>query len=208
MQRLNNFIKNTVVDTINETTIKGFINQKVLLETHDNKIHTGIFNKFKNNYGIFNENGIKIACKLDEITKISGVNTNTSLFETIVKCGSGNNSYCVKSKKGKNLGGPYKSKDSAEKRIKQVEYFKHMKEDIDLLIKEKLLHKFFKINEEIVNPDNKGKLTKDRQSSRDKKRYKSPAKDAKPVKGPPGRMDTPEEAKYRFATYLELRSKK
>lgn len=33
--------------------------------------------------------------------------------------------YSVKSKKGKNLGGPYKSKKAAKKRLKQVEYFKH-----------------------------------------------------------------------------------
>jgi hypothetical protein len=33
--------------------------------------------------------------------------------------------YKVVSEKGKNLGGPYKSKKQAEKRLKQVEYFKH-----------------------------------------------------------------------------------
>jgi hypothetical protein len=33
--------------------------------------------------------------------------------------------YAVKSEKGKNLGGPYPSKAEAEKRLKQVEYFKH-----------------------------------------------------------------------------------
>lgn len=35
--------------------------------------------------------------------------------------------YKVVSEKGKNLGGPYKSKKEAEKRLKQVEYFKHNK---------------------------------------------------------------------------------
>jgi hypothetical protein len=35
--------------------------------------------------------------------------------------------YKVTSEKGKNLGGPYKSKEEAEKRLKQVEYFKHRK---------------------------------------------------------------------------------
>ena len=35
--------------------------------------------------------------------------------------------YYVKSEKGKNLGGPYDSKKEAEKRLKQVEYFKHIK---------------------------------------------------------------------------------
>jgi hypothetical protein len=35
--------------------------------------------------------------------------------------------YKVLSEKGKNLGGPYKNKKDAEKRLKQVEYFKHKK---------------------------------------------------------------------------------
>ena len=35
--------------------------------------------------------------------------------------------YKVLSEKGKNLGGPYKTKAEAEKRLKQVEYFKHRK---------------------------------------------------------------------------------
>jgi hypothetical protein len=34
-------------------------------------------------------------------------------------------SYHVKSEEGKNLGGPYKSREQAEHRLKQVEYFKH-----------------------------------------------------------------------------------
>lgn len=33
--------------------------------------------------------------------------------------------YKVISEKGKNLGGPYKTKAQAEKRLRQVEYFKH-----------------------------------------------------------------------------------
>jgi hypothetical protein len=33
--------------------------------------------------------------------------------------------YKVLSEKGKNLGGPYKTKKEAEKRLKQVEFFKH-----------------------------------------------------------------------------------
>jgi hypothetical protein len=33
--------------------------------------------------------------------------------------------YRVLSEKGKNLGGPYKTKKEAEKRLKQVEFFKH-----------------------------------------------------------------------------------
>lgn len=35
--------------------------------------------------------------------------------------------YKVLSENGKNLGGPYKSKKEAEKRLRQVEFFKHNK---------------------------------------------------------------------------------
>jgi hypothetical protein len=35
--------------------------------------------------------------------------------------------YKVISEKGKNLGGPYRTKDEAEKRLRQVEFFKHRK---------------------------------------------------------------------------------
>jgi len=33
--------------------------------------------------------------------------------------------YHVVSEKGKNLGGPYKTREAAQKRLQQVEYFKH-----------------------------------------------------------------------------------
>lgn len=35
--------------------------------------------------------------------------------------------YQVLSEKGKNLGGPYKTKAAAAKRLRQVEFFKHKK---------------------------------------------------------------------------------
>ncbi len=35
--------------------------------------------------------------------------------------------YKVTSESGKNLGGPYKSKAAAQKRLRQVEYFKRKK---------------------------------------------------------------------------------
>lgn len=35
--------------------------------------------------------------------------------------------YQVLSSKGKNLGGPYKTKEEAQKRLRQVEFFKHKK---------------------------------------------------------------------------------
>lgn len=35
--------------------------------------------------------------------------------------------YFVLSEKGRNLGGPYKTKEEAKKRLRQVEFFKHLK---------------------------------------------------------------------------------
>lgn len=35
--------------------------------------------------------------------------------------------YVLSEKSGKNLGGPYKTKETATKRLQQVEYFKHAK---------------------------------------------------------------------------------
>lgn len=35
--------------------------------------------------------------------------------------------YVVVSHKGKKLGGPYKTREAAKKRLQQVEYFKHKK---------------------------------------------------------------------------------
>lgn len=35
--------------------------------------------------------------------------------------------YKVTSEKGKNLGGPYRTRAEAEKRLRQVEFFKHHK---------------------------------------------------------------------------------
>jgi len=44
------------------------------------------------------------------------------------KDGPSDKPYCIYSKDGKNLG-CYSSKDSAEKRLKEIEMFKHMKEN-------------------------------------------------------------------------------
>ena len=42
----------------------------------------------------------------------------------IIKTSAG---YKVVSESGKNLGGPYKTRAEAERRLKQIEYFKHKK---------------------------------------------------------------------------------
>lgn len=191
----------TVVHAINESVLNKFIGQKILVET-ENKDTIGILGRFKNNYVLYKNNTVKCSLNLNEIYTISGKNKNTNLHETITICGS--NKYCVQSKKGKNLGGPYKSKKQAVKRLKQVEYFKQMGENMDLLLRDRLRTLFF--SEEIVNKDHKGRMTKGMQASRDKTASK--LKNVKVIKGPPGRDDTPEEAKYRLATYIEWKKHK
>ena len=58
------------------------------------------------------------------------------------------------------------------------------------------------VNEEIVNPDNKGTMTKREIISRDRKaRSAKITKNIRAIKG----NDTDENAKYRFATYLQIR---
>jgi len=66
----------------------------------------------------------------------TGVETTaeSEVEERIVKRKDG---WYVKSRKGRNLGGPYSTKKEAEKRLKEVEKFKHMKkESISDLVKD------------------------------------------------------------------------
>jgi len=203
MKKINTNIQNKEVKTINESLLNSFINTKVLIES-EGKQYIGVFNKFKNNYAVFNnKQTVTKAFAIENIDVLVGKNNKTNLMERIVQTKGG---YKVTSEKGKNLGGPYKTMKQAKKRLGQVEYFKHVKENADLLLKEKLKDKFFKITEEIVNKDHKGRMTKEMQSSRDSTEKK--LGDVKVVKGPPGRMDTPEEARFRLATYIEWKKKK
>jgi len=58
------------------------------------------------------------------LTEVFFQRTGFQEDEMIKKVSGG---YKVLSEKGKNLGGPYKTKEQAEKRLRQVEYFKHKK---------------------------------------------------------------------------------
>lgn len=61
-----------------------------------------------------------------DLCHISSVGEADSYEEdTMIKKVKGG--YKVLSEKGKNLGGPYKTKGEAEKRLRQVEFFKHNK---------------------------------------------------------------------------------
>jgi hypothetical protein len=59
------------------------------------------------------------------------------------------------------------------------------------------------IEEEVVNPENQP-MSKSEISHRNKIRGKSPAKDARAIKG----SDTKENAEYRLATYITMRGRK
>jgi hypothetical protein len=63
------------------------------------------------------------ANRIDDLTvmRIIAVEEASAMIKK-VKAG-----YKVTSEKGKNLGGPYKTREEAAKRLRQVEYFKHNK---------------------------------------------------------------------------------
>jgi hypothetical protein len=189
-----------LVEKFTDKIVNNFNNKKILIKINENYL-IGNFNPYKGKYAIFENGELKQTFSLNEITEIQHKNKKI-LKESITKEEDGLH---VRSKKGKNLGGPYKSMEAAKERLKEVEYFKHVKEE-NLILREKLKDRFFKLQEEIVNKDNKGKLTAGRQASRDKIEKK--LKDVKVIKGPPGRMDTPEEARYRLATFIELKKGK
>ena len=55
---------------------------------------------------------------------VRGPGTDERKAEMIKKVKGG---YQVLSSKGRNMGGPYKTLEEAQKRLRQVEYFKHRK---------------------------------------------------------------------------------
>ncbi len=61
---------------------------------------------------------------LGKVGQVPSGHRKVSVIRMIKKVSGG---YRVLSEKGKNLGGPYKTKKEAEKRLKQVEFFKHQK---------------------------------------------------------------------------------
>ncbi len=57
------------------------------------------------------------------------VEKNIKVTAIIRKDGSKDKPYCVYSEDGKRNFGCYKTREGAERRLKQLEMFKHMKED-------------------------------------------------------------------------------
>jgi hypothetical protein len=121
---------------------------------------------------------------------------------------------------GKKVLGTHPSKEKALAQLRAVEASKARRgvhEEADLILRERLKDRFFgQISEDIVNKDNKGKLTPQKTNPRAKSRdnIREKVKDrAKVVTGPKDkngnkiRDDTPEEAGYRLATFIELKKK-
>lgn len=131
------------------------------------------------------------------------VNESVDLQEKVLKRGD---DWVVTDKEGKKVLGTHESKNKAMRQLRAIEASKHMKESTDLIIVEKLKERFFnRVTEEVVNPDNVGKLTPQDTNPRAKRRD-SIAKSLKNVKQVKG--DSPEEAKHRLATYIELNKNK
>lgn len=79
---------------------------------------------------------------VEQLDKVMVRSASLIVVSTIVKRKKG---YYVLSEKGKNLGGPYKSKSKAQKRLRQVEYFKHK---ADLLSQFEMISRTAKTEEE------------------------------------------------------------
>lgn len=171
------------VSDFNKINFLPFVGKRVIFETA-NSAHFGTLKVFKNNY-VLENNGKKRSIDLNEV--VNFISDNIKLKYT-----------------------PNSSEMGVDSQLENIDVNQNeqYQEDIKLLVKDKLKSIFF--NEEIVNADNKGKLTPQDSNPRAKSRdnIKKSLKNVKVVKGPPGRMDTPEEAKYRLATFIELNKKK
>jgi len=206
-----------------ELDLSPFRGKKVLIETAEGDWY-GTLGVIKNNFALLEDNEVKKVIDSTEITKVVCEDTKILILEKNKPNDPEKWSSCKSQAKAKFDVYPsaYANAWAAKCYKKKGGSWRSVKEDVeiqinneakkssvlikeDLLLQDRLKTVFFdnSVSEEIVNKDHKGKLTKDRQASRDK--IKSKLKNVKVVKGPPGRMDTPEEAKYRLATYIEFK---
>ena len=223
------------VPDFTQLNLNEYINKSVLLET-DTGTYSGKLVLIKENCAItkndkiekiFDQTDIlKLVCENEKIIITEGKNTpNDSGAWSDCKSQAKKkfdvypsayaNAWAAKCYKKK--GGSWsKVNEDFDPNKELVDPAKNLKltESQDLLLKEKIKHMFFK--EDIVNPDNIGKLTPQKSNPRAKSRDKirEKVKDrAKVVTGPKDkngnklRDDTPEEASYRLATYIELKEK-
>jgi len=221
-----------------ELDLTPFRGKKTLVETVKGDYY-GILGVFKNTFALFEGDQVAKVLDASEITKVVCEGTRVVILEKNVPNDSEKWSDCKSQAKSKFDVYPsayanawaskcYKKKGGTWKKVNEEldNKMKNLNEeiskgtsksDIDLILRERLKDRFFgQISEDIVNKDNKGKLTPQssnpRAKSRDKIREK--VKDrAKVVTGPKDkngnkiRDDTPEEAGYRLATFIELKKK-
>jgi hypothetical protein len=221
-----------------ELDLTPFRGKKTLVETVKGDYY-GILGIFKNTFALFEGDQVAKVLNASEIIKVVCEDTRVVILEKNVPNDSEKWSDCKSQAKSKFDVYPsayanawaskcYKKKGGTWKKVNEEldNKMKNLNEeiskgtaksDIDLILRERLKDRFFgQISEDIVNKDNKGKLTPQssnpRAKSRDKIREK--VKDrAKVVTGPKDkngnkiRDDTPEEAGYRLATFIELKKK-
>jgi hypothetical protein len=215
-----------------ELDLAPFRGKKTLVETNNGN-HYGVLGIFKNNFALFEDGEMSKMIDPAEVTKVVCEDTRVVILEKNKPNDPEKWSACKSQAKNKFDVYPsayanawaskcYKKKGGSWRTVKEdinlkAEFTNKAQKSTNLILQERLKDRFFnQISEDIVNKDNKGKLTPQasnpRAKSRDDIREKVKGK-AKVVTGPKDkngnkiRDDTPEEASYRLATYIELMKK-
>jgi len=215
-----------------ELDLAPFRGKKTLVETNNGNYY-GVLGIFKNNFALFEKGEMSKIIDPTEVTKVVCEDTRVVILEKNKPNDPEKWSDCKSQAKSKFDVYPsayanawaskcYKKKGGSWRTVKEdinlkAEFTNKAQKNTNLILQERLKDRFFnQISEDIVNKDNKGKLTPQasnpRAKSRDDIREKVKGK-AKVVTGPKDkngnkiRDDTPEEASYRLATYIELMKK-
>ena len=124
-QELNKFL-NTYFKKINDNSHNNYSNSNYYREQTDKIIsdgYDGVIDYPGHNTSSSHGNWLQYVVYDASQIKILEVTPTNELIEKIIKKGT---KYQVQSEKGKNLG-TYNTREEAQKRLKQVEYFKHIK---------------------------------------------------------------------------------
>jgi len=215
-----------------ELDLVPFRGKKILVETNNGN-HYGVLGIFKNNFALFEDGEMSKMIDPAEVTKVVCEDTRVVILEKNKPNDPEKWSDCKSQAKSKFDVYPsayanawaskcYKKKGGSWRTVKEdinlkAEFTNKAQKSTNLILQERLKDRFFnQISEDIVNKDNKGKLTPQASNPRAKSRddIREKVKDkAKVVTGPKDkngnkiRDDTPEEASYRLATYIELMKK-
>jgi hypothetical protein len=215
-----------------ELDLVPFRGKKTLVETNNGNYY-GVLGIFKNNFALFEDGEMSKMIDPAEVTKVVCEDTRVVILEKNKPNDPEKWSDCKSQAKSKFDVYPsayanawaskcYKKKGGSWRTVKEdinlkAEFTNKAQKSTNLILQEQLKDRFFnQISEDIVNKDNKGKLTPQASNPRAKSRddIREKVKDkAKVVTGPKDkngnkiRDDTPEEASYRLATYIELMKK-